>query len=154
MDRVRSRSESIREGDKLGFLIRKVQSLGVWILNYLLIFSLRAIWELFCWVTGRRSGSSRNKIRKILFIALDNPGDVLLMTPCLAGLKERFPRATLTVLAGEWSKELLLTHPGVSEVITYNAPWFALYVSHLPHQPFRPARDFLRCAELKRAAGR
>ncbi|MBI3318884.1 MAG: glycosyltransferase family 9 protein [Candidatus Omnitrophica bacterium] len=106
---------------------------------------LPLVWEPICWIAGRREPRSRGEIRRILFIALDNPGDVLLTTPALTALKERFPSATITVLAGEWAREILAAHPAVSEMIPYSAPWFARYVAHLPHRPIRPVRDLLGC---------
>lgn len=111
----------------------------------LLVLCLQAIGEPTAWIAGRRKPRALNSVGRILFIALDNPGDVLLATPCLTALKERFPSAALTVLVGEWGRELLESHPAVSKSITYNAPWFKSYVSHLSHRPFRPIRDFFQC---------
>lgn len=110
--------------------------------------ALPVFWEPICRVAGRRRGMALGEVRRLLFIALDNPGDVLLTTPVLSALKGRFPWATLAVLAGEWSRELLEGHPAVAKVIPYNAPWFSPYVRHLPHSRMRPARDLARCLKL------
>ncbi len=103
---------------------------------------LKGILEPIFWLAGRRG---LLEVRRILFIALDNPGDVLLAAPCLTALKERFPSAQITVLAGPWSESLVATHPAVSRRIIYSAPWFRRYVSHLSYPPFRPMRDFFQC---------
>ena len=110
-----------------------------------LLLFLRTVWEPFCWLAGRRRWfKSQENIRRILFIALDYRGDTLLATPSLTALKERFPSAEITVLAGEWSRELLLTNPAISKIITYNAPWHKSSVTHLRHRPFQHLRDFLK----------
>ncbi|MBI4314140.1 MAG: glycosyltransferase family 9 protein [Candidatus Omnitrophica bacterium] len=103
------------------------------------------VWETICWAGGRRRLKSLDKVRRILLIALDNPGDLLLATPCLTALKDRFPSAKLTVLAGQWGQELLSGRPEVFKVIVYHPPWFEKYVRHLPHKAPRPVRDFLSC---------
>ncbi len=132
-------------------MLQKLKALGRLLqidrsnLTWLSVRCLKAVWEPICWLAGRRKYKIPDEPHRILFITLDNPGDALLTTPCLTALKRRFRGATLTVLAGEWSRELLEVHPAVSRVMTYNAPWFAGHVAHLRHQPFRPIRDLLRC---------
>lgn len=56
---------------------------------------------------------------KILVIRRDNIGDLVCTTPLLAALKDRFPAATLHVLANSYTAEVLRGHPAVDEVFGY-----------------------------------
>src|SRR3989338_41184 len=113
--------------------------------SVLVAYGLPLVWEPLCWLAGRRPRRGRGPIRRLLVIALDNPGDVLLMTPCLTALRERFPSAAITMLVGEWARDLAAAHPAVSAVIVYNAPWFSAEVAHRPPRPDPPRRALLRC---------
>lgn len=44
--------------------------------------------------------------RCILIVQLDHLGDAILSTGLLRGLRQRYPAATIDVLAGEWNREL------------------------------------------------
>ena len=61
----------------------------------------------------------------ILLVKLDHFGDILLSLPVLMNLREAYPAAHITVLAGSWVRSLLETHPEIDQVIDYNAPFFA-----------------------------
>lgn len=60
------------------------------------------------------------KIGKILFIRVDRIGDMALSTPALRALKEGFPAAELTVLAGPSAAPLLENNPSVDRVMIYD----------------------------------
>ncbi len=59
-------------------------------------------------------------IRKILFITLSNIGDCILTLPVLDILKEKFPQAKITVLAGPRPKQVFEGNPAVHRLIIYN----------------------------------
>lgn len=60
---------------------------------------------------------SSNPVRRILVVKLRYIGDVLLSTPVFRGLREAFPRATLTALVNAGTEEVLQHHPDVDEVL-------------------------------------
>ncbi|MFH1414094.1 MAG: lipopolysaccharide heptosyltransferase II [Candidatus Omnitrophota bacterium] len=59
-------------------------------------------------------------INKILFVTLSNIGDVILTLPVLDSLRQHFPKAKVTVLAGLRLKYLFENNPKVKKVITYD----------------------------------
>lgn len=66
----------------------------------------------------------QESIKKILVFKLDHIGDVLMTTPALKALKSRYPDASLTVVVGSWSKDILKDNLDVSEILLYDAYWF------------------------------
>lgn len=63
-----------------------------------------------------------DKIR-ILIIKIGAVGDVVLATPSLRALRERFPKAHIAVLVGKESRQILQNCPYVDELIIYNKPF-------------------------------
>lgn len=59
-------------------------------------------------------------INKILFITLSNIGDVVLTLPALDFLRQNFPQASFTVMAGERPREIFENNPGINRLIVYN----------------------------------
>ncbi|OGW89563.1 MAG: hypothetical protein A3A73_03620 [Omnitrophica bacterium RIFCSPLOWO2_01_FULL_50_24] len=59
-------------------------------------------------------------VRNILVITLSNLGDVILTTPVMALLRERFPEAKLSVVVGPKGVELLNTSTTIDEVIPFD----------------------------------
>ncbi len=59
------------------------------------------------------------KIRRILVITLSNIGDVIVTTPVISLLRERFPHAHLSVLVGPKAKDLFLGCRTVNQVFLY-----------------------------------
>ena len=56
---------------------------------------------------------------KILIVRTDRIGEVLLSTPIITALKEKWPRAEITVMIRPEVKELIEDNPCVSEIIEY-----------------------------------
>lgn len=70
------------------------------------------------------NGIASGEIRKAVVISLDYIGDYILRTiPAVHLLKKNFPDASITVMTGSWTKDLVTVNPLVSDVITYNAGW-------------------------------
>ncbi len=67
----------------------------------------------------------RTEFANILAVRLDHAGDVLLVLPALRAIRERFPKARVSVLAASWSLELLEAQDCIDHVLTFDAPWFA-----------------------------
>ncbi|MFA5839187.1 MAG: glycosyltransferase family 9 protein [Candidatus Margulisiibacteriota bacterium] len=57
------------------------------------------------------------KVKNILVIRPDAIGDMVLTLPAIQTLKKHFPKASITVLAKNYTAPLLLSHPAVDHVI-------------------------------------
>lgn len=62
-----------------------------------------------------------DKIKKILFIRVDRIGDLVLSTPALKALKQKFPDCELTVLASYSNHSIVLNNPYIDNVIIYDS---------------------------------
>lgn len=60
------------------------------------------------------------KEENILFVQLGFLGDVILSSPVISNLKREFSEAKITVLTTPLAKDLVLYHPDVAEVITFD----------------------------------
>ncbi len=61
-----------------------------------------------------------SQIKRILVVRQhDQIGDLLLATPALRALRERFPQAYITVVVRKLTQEILLHNPHVDEVLVY-----------------------------------
>lgn len=56
---------------------------------------------------------------KILVIRRDNIGDLILTTPLIRALRERFPKAWIGVLVNSYTAQVLDNNPDVDEVFVY-----------------------------------
>jgi len=102
--------------------------------RYVVLFSIiDLIGNLFSWVPKRlkRVGED-GEIKKIAVFELAHLGDLLALTPALRLLKEKFPRASVTVCVSPWCREAIAGNPDVDEVIVYRASWF----DRLSKRPF------------------
>ncbi|MDO8661940.1 MAG: lipopolysaccharide heptosyltransferase II [Candidatus Omnitrophota bacterium] len=57
---------------------------------------------------------------RLLIIKLSSLGDLILSTPGLRAIREKFPRHKISFLVGEESKELLLRSPYIDELLVVN----------------------------------
>lgn len=76
-----------------------------------------------------------------------NIGDVVLATPFLAALRERFPGASITLLGQPHAAEILADSDLVDEVITIDIPWTA---ARRRYDPRRYGRDLRRAISALR----
>ncbi len=65
--------------------------------------------------------------RSIFVLRNNDLGDLLVVTPLFEALRRRFPEASIAAGVGDWSRDVLLHNPWVSEVVPVNAPWFNKY---------------------------
>jgi heptosyltransferase-2 len=79
---------------------------------------------------------------KILVIKIGASGDVVLVTPSLRAIRERFPKAHIAVLVGVESRQILQNCPYVDELIAYNRPFIK-----------RSVLNFMKLAADLRRAG-
>ncbi|MEO5579333.1 MAG: glycosyltransferase family 9 protein [Gemmatimonadaceae bacterium] len=90
-------------------------------------------------------------IRKILVIEPWLIGDVVLVTPILQALRERFPLSHISLLAKPHA-EVLLMHSGLAdEVITVDFPWTATTGKYRPSRYDR--RSIAALVQRLRASG-
>jgi heptosyltransferase-3 len=57
---------------------------------------------------------------KILIIKLKHIGDVLMATPAISALRERFPNAYISMLVTKGTEEMITGNPKIDEVIVFN----------------------------------
>jgi ADP-heptose:LPS heptosyltransferase len=62
-------------------------------------------------------------VRRVLIVRLDNLGDVILATPAIRALRERFAEARLTLLASPVGAQVADLNPDLDDAIVYRAPW-------------------------------
>jgi lipopolysaccharide heptosyltransferase II len=63
------------------------------------------------------------RARRILFVRLDNLGDVLMSSPAMAAVRRQQPDAHLALLCGAPGAAALPHLPLLDEAILYDAPW-------------------------------
>jgi len=63
----------------------------------------------------------KTKVKKILFITLNNLGDIILTTPVLEELYRNIPDAKIDVITGRPGQEIFSHHPAVGNVIVRGA---------------------------------
>ncbi len=91
-----------------------------------------------------------SKVEKILVVTLSNLGDIVLTTPVMAALRDRFPKAFMTVIVGPKGKDLLANSATINEILIYDKtkPLFerAKWVLELRKRKFDLAVDLRNTA--------
>lgn len=85
--------------------------------------------------------------RRILIVRLDSLGDVLLTLPFIAAVRDRFPRAKLTLCISPPAAEVFYGLPFVERVVTFSPCWF----DESPSSFWRWLKDILAMARYLRA---
>lgn len=67
---------------------------------------------------------TKENISKILLLRTDNIGDVLLLTPSIHAIREKYPSARIDVLVRPIAKEVLLNNLDISNIMVSRVPWF------------------------------
>ncbi len=93
-------------------------------------------------VGALHSWRSLGNVQRILIYKLDHLGDVLLATPALRAIRNRFPGAEIRIVIGEWSRSVLENNPNIDGVVIYNSKEFA-------RAPYKAHR----LSDLKRTLG-
>lgn len=81
----------------------------------LIISSIKGLNSLF--TKNLRNKKFPEKIERILVVAPLGLGDVLICTPAIRALCQRFPKSKIDVLAHPWSAKVLLNNPHVDKTI-------------------------------------
>jgi len=92
-------------------------------MNEYVLFILSAAVSVVVNALGRLQG--RAEPSRILVVKLDHLGDVILATPAIRALKERYPNAVIDVLVHPGAVAAVANHPGVHRVLTYRSPRFS-----------------------------
>ncbi len=102
-----------------------------------------------------RYAISSPEVNKILFIRIDRVGDLVLSTPAIKALKEKYPHSKLIVLASRSNYSLLENNPYVDQTLIYDAKQSLLMklksIKHLRTFGFDMAVDPYVDYELKTA---
>lgn len=59
-------------------------------------------------------------IERIVFLTRSHLGDLLLMTPAIHAVRERFPQARIFILVEEGCREVFTQNPDVDEILTFD----------------------------------
>lgn len=62
--------------------------------------------------------------QRILIYKPDHLGDVLLATPAVRAIRQRYPSAEINIMVGAWAEQLLQNNPDVDGVRRYNSKKF------------------------------
>ena len=92
-------------------------------MNEYALFFLSAAVSVVVNALGRLRG--RSEPSRILVVKLDHLGDLILATPAIRALHERYPKAVIDVLVHPGATAAVAHHPGVHSVITYRSPRFS-----------------------------
>lgn len=74
-------------------------------------------------LSHRKRGTENNQPRHIGLIVLHQIGDMALATPTITAIRQMFPSAHLTIIAGTGPAQLISTNPWDADVITFDAIW-------------------------------
>jgi heptosyltransferase-2/heptosyltransferase-3 len=81
-------------------------------------------------VAARFVRRASGPVRQILFVKPDHLGDLLLSTPVLAALRQRFPETRITALVGPWGRLAIERNPHVDQVHVCPFPGFERSTTH------------------------
>jgi ADP-heptose:LPS heptosyltransferase len=79
---------------------------------------------LYSALIGRLHRRAPAEVRRILIYKLDHIGDLLMATPALRAIRERYPAAEITIVLGEWNLPIIEGSPAVDRTIVFNSPRF------------------------------
>jgi len=69
---------------------------------------------------NRRKMMPKEPIERILIFRTGAIGDVLMTTPFVRALRNRFPKAHITYFVGRWAKEAIRGNPNIDELIVFD----------------------------------
>ena len=66
---------------------------------------------------------SWHAVRRLLVVRLDNIGDVVMLGPCLRGLRQALPQATITLMVSPAAAQVTPLLPWIDDIIVHRALW-------------------------------
>ena len=101
---------------RIGFKRLNISARKIRYFSYLLLDAIGQI--IFLPFQLRTSMNySKNSPIKILIIRIDRIGDVILSTPAVRALRNRFPEAEIHMLLSEYTKDLLIHNPYIDKLL-------------------------------------
>jgi ADP-heptose:LPS heptosyltransferase len=94
------------------------------ILRTLILLAIRVFGIPGVRAAARQAQLSLPQSPRILLIRPDHLGDLILTTPVLHALKSRLPNATITMMVGPWSSEVVARHPAIDRLLLCQFPGF------------------------------
>ena len=79
---------------------------------------LRILSLLIFWVHAKPLDLGR--IHKIVLIKMERVGDLVLSTPAIRAIREKFPSSRISLIINPYTKEIIEKDPGLDEVIVYD----------------------------------
>ncbi len=81
----------------------------------------------FALIFGRRpslAASLDGRGKRILLVRLDHMGDLLMATPAIHALKEKYPDSRIDLLGGEMALRIMEGNDDIARTYTFNATWY------------------------------
>uniref|UniRef100_UPI002ACC2930 glycosyltransferase family 9 protein n=1 Tax=Thermogemmatispora sp. TaxID=1968838 RepID=UPI002ACC2930 len=76
------------------------------------------------WLARWHARQRLSEAPRLLLLRPDHLGDLILTTPALTALKERCPKAQVTLFVGPWAEAIVRHHPAATRVLTCAFPGF------------------------------
>ncbi|TMD02154.1 MAG: glycosyltransferase family 9 protein, partial [Chloroflexi bacterium] len=94
------------------------------ILRTLILFAIRVFGIAGARTAARQAQQPAPQSPRILLIRPDHLGDLVLTTPVLNALKTHLPNASITMMVGPWSSEVVARHPAIDRLLLCPFPGF------------------------------
>ena len=82
---------------------------------------IRPVWRVLGWFI--KGSLQQGSPESILIFDFHLIGDIVLLTPLLRAVRQGFPGARITLVAGPWAQEILKDTAWVDEIVPFSAPW-------------------------------
>ena len=99
-----------------------------------MLILIRVIGLPGAWQAARKAQATTPSAPRILLIRPDHLGDLVLTTPILHALKAHSPNASITMMVGPWSSEVVARHPAIDSLLPCQFPGF----QRAPQKPLTP----------------
>jgi len=116
------------------------------LLRTLILFAIRIIGIPGARVAAQQAQKPTPQAPRILLIRPDHLGDLVLTTPVLHALKSHLPNATITMMVGPWSSEVVARHPAIDHLLLCPFPGF----QRTPQKPLAPYKVLFSVAQQLR----
>src|SRR5947207_8219159 len=113
------------------------------ILRTLILFAIRVFGIAGARSADRQAQQPAPQSPRILLIRPDHLGDLVLTTPVLNALKTHLPNASITMMVGPWSSEVVARHPAIDRLLLCPFPGF----QRSEQQPLAPYTLLLSTAQ-------
>lgn len=116
------------------------------LLRSLILFAIRIIGIPGARAAAKQAQKPAPQAPRILLIRPDHLGDLVLTTPVLHALKSHLPNATIIMMVGPWSSEVVARHPAIDRLLLCPFPGF----QRTPQKPLAPYKVLFSVAQQLR----